>query len=670
MSTIARNATGLSRLVWTAAIVVGASLPHFTRLPVWMPVLLLVCVGWRFAARLLRWPLPGRKLMWLITIVSFGGVLLQFRTINGLLPGTALLVVMVSLKFLEAKTQRDHMLLTVIAYFLVFASLLAGGGLIQGLYLLAFVWITTIGLLQVGRRGPLLAGVPTARLSARLLLQSVPMMIVLFLLFPRLSGPLWALPGDTSSGATGLSGSMSPGDITDLGLSDEVAFRVDFTGPPPAASELYWRGPVLTNFDGRTWDQISGMRRRVDETIAYLGETSEYRVMLEPNGRNWAFALEMPETWESEDRRQRIRMGSDYQLQVWPPGTSAGRIAYSVTSHSRYRAMESLTPNDIALFTRLPPGSNPRTRALVESFLEDSPNAQTVIDRGLDVFRQEGFFYTLTPPALGEHTADEFIFETREGFCEHYASAFAIMMRMAGLPTRIVTGYQGGELNSIGQYYIIRQTEAHAWTEVWTEADGWVRVDPISAVAPERIAAGSSRTSFRRSTTIASRIGNLEWLRQAALAWDAVNTFWTDRVIGYGPRLQRTLLQWLGFDRPRWRDMIVLIVAAFVLFSAALAGWLHLRQRRAASRDPAARSFARFTRRLRQLHVTPIAPGETPSAYAERAGNRLPQHAETIDAITRAYLAARYEPDTGGRALASLESLVGSFSSGYARAWR
>lgn len=669
MSTIARNTAGLSRLAWTAAIVVGASLPHFTRLPVWMPALLLFCVGWRFAARLLRWPVPGRKLMWLITIVSFGAVLMQFRTINGLVPGTALLVVMVSLKFLEARSQRDHMLLTVIAYFLVFASLLVGGGLIKGLYLLAFVWITTIGLLQVGRRGPLLAGLPTARFSARLLLQSVPMMVVLFLLFPRLSGPLWALPGDTSSGATGLSGSMSPGDMTDLGLSDAVAFRVDFDGPAPAASDLYWRGPVLVNFDGRTWDQIPGMRGgSVEDTIEYLGETSEYRVMLEPNGRNWAFALEMPASWSSENRRERIRMQSDYQLRIWQPGTSAGRVAYTVTSHSRYRAMEPLTPNDIELFTRLSPDRNPRTRALVESFLEDSPDARTIIDRGLDVFRQEGFFYTLTPPALGEHTADEFIFESREGFCEHYASAFAIMMRMAGLPTRIVTGYQGGELNSIGEYYIIRQTEAHAWTEVWTEADGWIRVDPISAVAPERIAAGSTRTSFQGSTTIASRIGNLRWLRQAALAWDAVNTFWSDWVIGYGPQLQRTLLESLGFDRPRWREMTILIVAAFVLFSAAHASWLHLRQRHAASRDPAARSFARFTRRLRQLGVSPIRPGETASAYAERARDQLPLHAETIDAVTRAYLSARYEPDAGGHALARLRSLVGSFSSGYARA--
>ena len=666
MRPIARNTSGLLRLVWTAGTVVGASLPHWTSLPSWMPVLLCVCVGWRFAARGLRWPLPARWLMWLLTIAAFGLVLLQFRTINGLVPGTALLVVMVSLKFLEARSQRDHILLTVIAYFLVFASLLAGGGLIKGLYVLGFVWITTLGLLQVGRQGPLMANLPTAKLAGRLLIQSVPIMILLFLLFPRLPGPLWALPGDTSSGATGLSGSMSPGDLTNLGLSDEIAFRVEFTGQTPAASELYWRGPVLSMFDGRAWTQLAGMRRRVEDTVEYLGNESQYRVMLEPDGRGWAFALEMPETWTDGGQGRSIRMGSDYQLRVFPPGTNRGRVTYSVTSQSRFRAAEPLTEGEIELFSRLPRDSNPRTRALVEGLLDGAPTAEAIIERGLDVFRQPDFFYTLTPPPLGEHTADEFIFETREGFCEHYASAFAIMMRMAGLPTRVVTGYQGGELNSIGEYYIIRQTNAHAWTEVWTPDDGWIRVDPISAVAPERIALGSTRSNFQGQTTIASRIGRMQWLRQAALAWDTVNTLWNDWVIGYGPRLQRTLLEWLGFDRPHWRVLLLMTSAATVFTMAALAFYLGLRRHRGSGRDSAARSFEQFKRKLKRLRVDPIRLGETPSTYADRARTALPEAAESINDITAAYTAARYEPDPSGDALARLRSLVSKFSSGYA----
>jgi transglutaminase-like putative cysteine protease len=667
MSTIARNSTGLSRLLWTAGLVVGACLPHWTALPHWIQLLLCVSVAWRFAARLFHWPLPGRKLMWIVTIASFGAVLSDFGTINGLRPGTALLVVMVSLKFLEAKSQRDHALLTVIAYFLVFASLLVGGSLIKGLYLIGFVWLTTLGLLQIGRQGPLLAHLPNAKLAGRLLLQSLPLMIALFLLFPRLPGPLWAMPGDTSSGATGLSGSMSPGDITDLGLSDEVAFRAEFFGQTPAASELYWRGPVLSKFDGRTWDQLDGMRRPVEATIEYLGETSEYRVKLDSDRSGWVFALEMPESWSSGDRGRSIRMGSEYLLRAFPPGAAGGQASYTVTSYSRFRAREPLTDSEIELFKRLPADSNPRTRALVAGFLEDSPSTATIVERALDVFRQPGFFYTLTPPPLGQHTADEFIFDTREGFCEHYASAFAIMLRMAGIPTRVVTGYQGGELNSLGDYYIIRQSDAHAWTEIWTAQDGWTRVDPISAVAPERIAFGSRRTTLQGESTIGSRIGRMQWLRQAALAWDAANNFWDDWIIGYGPRLQRTLLEWLGFDRPRWRELLIMTAAVTALLSLALAANLSLRRRRLNAHDPAARSFERFRRRLRQLKVEPIRDGETPSAYAERAAARLPHAADAIQDITRAYLRARYEPDRMGDALARLKSRVREFSRGYAR---
>jgi protein-glutamine gamma-glutamyltransferase len=661
LSTIARNTAGLSRLTWTAGIVLGASLPHWASLPVWMPILLCTCIVWRFASRILRWPVPGRKLMWIVTIVAFGTVLVEYRTINGLGPGTALLVVMVSLKFLEARSQRDHMLLTVIAYFLVFASLLAGGGLLKGIYLIAFVWITTLGLLQVGRQGPLLANVPTARLAGRLLAHSLPMMIALFLLFPRLPGPLWALPGDTSSGASGLSGSMSPGDITNLGLSDEIAFRVAFTGQPPAPSELYWRGPVLSRFDGRTWTRLNGMRGTIEGTVEYLGLKSEYRVMLDPGEQGWAFAIDMPESWASEDRRRPIRMGDDYQLRIFPPGPGAARLSYSVTSYSRYRAVEPLTENEIRLFTQLPAGANPRTRELVDGFLKDDPSPQTIIDRALNVFRQPDFYYTLTPAPLGENTADDFIFKTKEGFCEHYASAFAIMMRMAGLPTRVVTGYQGGELNSFGDYYIVRQSEAHAWTEVWTPEDGWVRVDPVSAVAPERISLGSTRTTFQERATIGSRITRIAWLRQATLAWDAVNTFWNEWIIGYGPRLQRTLLQWLGFERPDRRDLVLLTAAATGLLIAVLTLFSGWRMRRRTALDAAAQRYERFVRSLRRLDVEPMRPGETPSAYAKRASGARPADADSIGVITAAYLAARYDPDPAGTALSRLTELVRAF---------
>jgi transglutaminase-like putative cysteine protease len=672
MTAIARNTAGLSRLVWTAGIVLGASLPHWTSLPAWIPTLLCAAVAWRFAARVLSWPLPGPWLQRILTVLALGAVLVEFRTINGLTPGTALLVVMVALKFLEGKSQRDHLILTVIAYFLGFASLLTDGGLFKGVYLLAFVWITTLGLLQVGRQGPLLANAPTAKLAARLLLQSVPLMVVLFLLFPRLPGPLWALPGDTSSGVTGLAGSMSPGDITELGLSDEVAFRVDFSSQAPAASELYWRGPVLSDFDGRSWTMRPGWGNDPRASIEYLGETSEYEVTLEPNERGWLFAIELPERWVSDSRRRPIGMAGDYRLRRFDEAGGLERMRYTVTSHSRYRAMEPLTDGQIESFKQLPPDGNPRTRELVANLTADSPSADVIIERALDVFRADDFYYTLTPPPLGRHTADDFIFETREGFCEHYASAFAIMLRMAGLPARVVTGYQGGEFNGIGDYYIIRQSDAHAWTEVWTAEAGWMRVDPIGAVAPERISLGSTRTTAAAGAGSGrgAQLRRSMLVRQAMLAWDAVNAYWDAWVIGYGPRLQSSLFEWLGFERPRWRELLLLTTAATVAMMVLLSLYLGWRFRLERAKDPAARDFERFKRRLKRLDVAPARPGETPRSYAERAKARLPGLAPYISAVTEAYLRARYEPDPNGLARERLGRLVRDFRRSYAPASR
>ena len=647
------------RLLWTAGVVGGASLPHWPTLPLWIPALLAVCILWRLAGKLPRWPLPNRTLRILFAFLAFLGVLLQYGTINGVAAGSALLIVMVALKFLEAHSQRDQIILVILAYFLVFTSLLSERGLGVAVYLLAFVWITTAGLLQMGRHRTLLPSWPTAKFAARLLLQSVPIMLVLFLLFPRLPGPLWALSGNTSSGATGLAETMSPGDITDLGLSDETAFRVEFLTSPPRASELYWRGPVLSQFNGRTWSRRPGMRRQVINTLEVAGEPTEYRVTLEPTGRNWVFAIDMPASWTPIGRRN-ITMNSDHQLQVFGLPPAANRIEYGVTSYTTYAAKESLTPAEIEWYTALPDGSNPRTHALAAEWLADDPAPEAIIERALDVFRGPEFYYTLTPPPLGLHTADEFIFETREGFCEHYASAFAIMMRAAGVPTRVVTGYQGGELNAFGDYYIVRQMDAHAWTEVWLGDRGWVRVDPVTAVAPERIALGSIRSGAARQTIGAGAWSRLPWMREAILFWDAVSVRWNEWVIGYGPQLQRSLLGYLGLERLGRGALLTLTSIATVVLLAALTlylGWTFHRQRRG---DRAAQSFARFTRKLESARVRRLELGEGPQAYALRAAQALPRAATEIAAIVQSYLAARYEPDDGS-ALADLERRVGQF---------
>lgn len=659
MSRDAQTTVRTERLLWTAAIIVGASLPHWSHMPLWVPVLLIVCVAWRLAGQTLGWTLPNRTLRLALALLAFLGVFMEYRTINGLTAGSTLLVVMVALKFLESSTQRDQLVLMMLSYFLVFAGLLyQQSSPLIGAYLLGFVWITTVGLLQLARRGPLLGNRRSAKLAGRLLLQSVPIMLALFLFFPRLPGPLWAIPSSGGSATTGLSDTMSPGDITALGLSDEVAFRVQFFGRVPPADELYWRGPVLSEFDGRAWKRWRGMRRPAAHTIRYIGGKTRYRVMLEPTGKRWAFALDMPREWTSE---RGIGMTGDYQLGFFGFRPPAGVVDYTVTSYTGYRALEPLSRFDRARYLALPPGSNPRTRAMIAKWLADDPTPAAVIKRALNLFHASKFYYTLTPPPLGRNAVDDFLFKTREGFCEHYASAFAVMMRAAGLPARVVTGYQGGELNRFGNYYIVRQSDAHAWTEVWLPGKGWVRIDPTAAVAQQRIEMGSPLGALSGETLPGSAFSRLPWVRTALLAWDAADTYWSNWVLGYGPQLQHALLRSLGLQQSNLLNLLLLCLLSTGALVIALAAYLGWRSSERRAKDPAARCFARFASKLSRARVPPRRPGEGPAAYVARARALIPGAGHEIQSVLGSYLAARYEPDPGGRQLARLRRLVRRF---------
>jgi transglutaminase-like putative cysteine protease len=408
---------------------------------------------------------------------------------------------------------------------------------------------------------------------------------------------------------------------------------------------------------------LQGIRRgeRVAATIEYRGEPTSYRVTLEPNGRNWAFALDMPREWSGDSA---LRMGSDYQLGTFFGEARPRRLDYRVTSHVDYRAREPLTEREREVFRTLPEGSNPRARELAASWLADGAAGATIVDRAMSYLESQPFAYTLTPPALGEQPIDEFLFETREGFCEHYASALTFLLRAAGLPARVIMGYQGGELNGLGGYYIVRQTDAHAWTEVWLDDEGWVRVDAVAAVAPERVALGFEGLSSGGVTAAAAAL-RARWNRPIALLWDAVNTRWQAWIVGYGPQLQRSLLESLGFTSLRRAQrsavLLGLAVVATMAVLIALRAYLGWRHRQRAQIDAAAVCFAAFVRKLKRLDVPARAPSEGPRSYAERAAGALPQAADRIRAIADLYLRARYEPDTDGAALAALAAAVAAF---------
>lgn len=646
------------RLLWTSGVIAGASLPHWPTLPFWAPVLLCACIGWRLMGDIAQWPLPNSIVRAGLAIVALIAVLERYHTINGVEAGSALLIVMVALKFLETRTNRDQLVLLIIAYFILFAGLLAQRNPLILIYLGAFVWFTTVGLLQLGRQGPLLPARDTARLAGRLLLQAIPIMLLLFLLFPRLPGPLWAIPGANTSGRSGLSDTMSPGDITELGLSDDVAFRVEFFSRPPRLDQLYWRGPVLSHFNGRTWSSGSTeLRPTIVDTLEYAGDPIDYRIMIEPTGRRWVFSLDMPEEWPEDEN---VIMEAHYQL-IRMPGRIRTRQDFNLRSYPEYTAGEQLSDAQRSLYLFLPDDNNPRSRELAAEWRAASSNQRDIIAKALQIFREETFFYTLTPPPLGADPADEFLFQTREGFCEHYASAFTVLMRAAGIPARVVTGYQGGELNPLGQYYIIYQSNAHAWTEVWLEDEGWVRVDPTAAVAPDRIQSGLYGSALSGQRAAGGAFRNIPVLREMALAWDAANTYWNDWVLGYGPEIQTALLQSLGVARPHWTKLVAMCIALIAVFLTGLAIYLAWTYRSEGRKDNASRYFHQFCRKLTRASVAPRRPNEGPSDFARRAAESIPDASDTIEEITDAYVKARYERDENGRELERLKQLVRNF---------
>ena len=474
----------------------------------------------------------------------------------------------------------------------------------------------------------------------------------MWVLFPRIATPFWAVPIDTSSASSGLSDQMSPGDISSLSLSDAVAFRVSFEGAAPPPQDRYWRGLVLTRFNGRTWTgEEPSMGANNRKGIEYLGDPVRYQVTMEPTRQQWVFALDLP----ADVSLDRTYMSRQQQLARMQPIDQ--RVIYSATSYPRFRLNAELKyRRSRDYYTSIPTSSNQRTIELARAMHSAAGSDAAYVRDVLEMFHEEEYYYTLEPPALGAHPVDAFLFETRQGFCEHYASAFAVMMRAAGIPARIVLGYQGGEINPLGDYLIVRQADAHAWTEVWAPDRGWYRVDPTAAVAPERIDSGITGAMFDGIGASWGLSAPSLLLHQLTLTWDALNAKWNEFVLGYGPENQQSFLEWLGMEDPDWRKMMLALVAVVAILVAAISVLLILRYR-PPPKDRAAILYRKFTRKA---GLQP-GVGETPFSYASRLGARHEAVAADARHITNRYLEARYGPPDA-QALARLQSAVKNFN--------
>ncbi len=632
----------LATIAWIVA-------PHLMHLPLWCTAMALVLLAWRARLAALAAALPPRWTV--VALLALASLLTWWSqgTLLGKDAGVTLLVVLMSLKTLELRARRDAMVVFFLGFFLVLTQLLYSQSLLVALWILASVWALLAALvlahLPVGRPPLALA----ARIAARTALLGVPLMALLFVLFPRI-GPLWGLPDD-ALGRTGLSGSMRLGAVAELASDDTVALRLRFAGPPPPPEQLYFRGPVLATFDGREWTRLVpsfgvGQRPRAEPRI--FGPGLRYEITVEPNRLPVLPLLELTpdvpglapqiEGWGAA-------MRPDAQWQLDRPLTDRIRVevtAFPTHQHGPLRPVLGLRD-----YVDLPAGFNPRTLQWAADLrarpgLQDA-DARTLVQAVLAHIASGGFSYTMAPGAYGRDVVDEFWLDRKAGFCEHFSAAFVVVMRALDVPARIVTGYQGSDPDPLDGYYVVRNLHAHAWAEVWQAGEGWVRVDPTAAVAPDRINASRNLVPAPGVVGSAMRAIHPQLAQQLRRAWEAVNNRWNQWVLNYSRERQFSLLQWLGWKTPDAADVgrvLIGLLCAAALAGAAWAAWDRRRQ------DPWQRLQRRVRRQLGRLGVE-VAAHDPPRRRAERVRSTLGERGDELAAMLDALDEARYGQAAG-----------------------
>ncbi len=646
MTRARRSASSLTPLQirWLGALLLAAQIPQVPNVPIWVAAFGLALIGVRLwlltrdrsrpdaaAARIPSWALV------LFAILAALMIRASYGTLLGRDPSVAFMVVLASIKFLEARSARDGTLLVCLGAFLCITPFLFGQSPLAALFMLPALVAVGGALAALGARTPesIAAASPRAAIAttARLLVQGIPLAAMLFVLFPRLAAPLWGMP-QTGRATTGLSDTMSPGRIAELTQDDSVALRADFEGRPPPSAQRYWRGPVLSRFDGVTW--TSSYQRIAVASIPSVNGAISYTVTLEPSDRPWLFALELPAALPSltdNAMAGEIVVTRDQQLLARRPIGQVLRYTQLSSLSGRHAA----DAGDATENLRLPPYANPRTREFANALRARHAGDRAYIDAILAHFREEKFVYTLEPGELQlRDPVDAFLFDSRRGFCEHYASAFAVLLRAAGIPARIVTGYQGGELNPRGNYLIVRQSDAHAWVEAIVDG-AWQRFDPTGAVSPLRIESGISRALPNADLPLFSRL-NDGLLKDVQQLFDAMNHAWRRNLIGFDRGRQHELLRTLKLDPGELWQVASIAALAGALWMVLVLAWLNYRR---SQRERAAALWSDVCMRLARAGL-PREPHEGPIAFSSRASDRWPDYAIAFHAIGESYAKLKY----------------------------
>jgi len=644
---LSRDKADTLLLIFACAFVL---LPHADHVMWWVNASCALLLTWRGWLTLSGRRLPHAMLLLPVAILMMACVFLTHRTFFGREAGVTMLVLLLTCKLLEMHAKRDLFVVIFLGFFILLTSFFY-----QQTILAAVLTLTGLCLLLTAQLSFHYTGVvPPLRqrlkFGATILGLAIPLTIIAFVLFPRIQGPLWGLPGDAHSARSGLSSSMSPGNISDLAQSEEIAFRVKFTQEIPAKPLLYWRGIVMDKFDGRSWshEDRRSLYRNAEERdwISYTGQPVDQEITLEASGQNWLFALDMPASKPEIEGSSASSIIINQQMETRREQSTQERIKYQIASYPGYSLEANSSREMQAHSLHLPAGYNPRTTAFAASLRQQYQDDLQLVRAVLDYFRREAYSYTLDPPLLGTNSADEFLFDTKAGFCEHYASAFVLLMRAANIPARVVAGYQGGELNSIDGFLEIRQSNAHAWAEVWLEGKGWIRVDPTAAVAPERVERSLNYAVPRQGLAGLMNLSpdGISFFNQMRMQWSAVNNSWNQWVLNYNQSKQISLLNSLGFKKIDWAQITLLFFILTSLVLGLMALPLIRNRPRLSALDKVYFSFCRKMEKktaARALH-------EGPSAYLERLRTSLPAaDFENAERFLKLYASARYGKNPG-----------------------
>ncbi len=636
------NDPGRKTILWVIATLTLAMAPQVASMP--LPVILaaVLPLAWRIGSEINHWKPLSALIRHGATVLGLATLFMSYGDLSGRRAAVSLLTVMLALKMIECYRIRDARLVVSFSLFLCATQFLFAQGILMPIYGGATVILALVTLTQLQRseawahegQPPVVKASLWSELgfSFRLLALAVPVGLAFFVLFPRLASPLWGIPETTLDSKSGLSDSMSPGSIQSLFMDDSPAFRAVFAGPAPSAEHLYWRGPVLWRFDGDTWKGgFYGRNIEASDRPEASEGSWNYTVQLEPNERNWLFALDYPASVPPD-----TRLTMDFQLIRRQPVIQL--MQYGVISNPDFVDTPRLSAPLRLQALDFPENRNPRTLELVKDWRRETPGDAEFVNRVLRYFNQEPFHYSLEAPLLGTHTVDDFLFDTRTGFCEHYASTFAVMMRMAGIPTRVVTGYQGGWYSELGNYVLVRQSDAHAWTEVWFPERGWTRVDPTAAVSPLRVQQGSlSALGSPR------HLLDYAWLRGLRNSADVVRQRWNDWVIEYGAHRQAELFAPLGLDHMSPAMLVTVLFFVIAVVSAILFP-IVLRIKGPGRKDPIQQAWQKFLKRLQKAGFEAL-PSDGAIELAEAASIRLPADSVSIQMIAQIYTRSRYSAD-------------------------